>query len=59
MLDWLGPVAGSGVLQPVAHLLEELDHASGEVPANPEAWERLVKHVRDNALAEATLRQSA
>ncbi len=59
LLDRLGPKAAERRIVSAAQLLEELDHAGGEVPVNPEAWERLLKHVRDNALAEATLRLSA
>jgi len=40
-------------------LLEDLDRAGADVPANAEAWDRLLRHVRENALPEATLRQSA
>lgn len=40
-------------------LLEDLDQAGGEVPANPEAWERLLRHVREHAVGGSSLRQSA
>jgi hypothetical protein len=40
-------------------LLDALDQAGAEVPANAEAWDRLLRHVRENAQPEATLRQSA
>jgi hypothetical protein len=42
-----------------AGLLEELEKTAGAVPANPEAWDRLVRHVKENATPLATLRQSA
>ena len=42
-----------------AALLEELEKAAAALPANPEAWDRLLRHVRDNAMPLATLRQSA
>jgi serine/threonine protein kinase len=41
-----------------AVLLEELDRLSGEQPTNPEAWDRLLHQVRDQAAA-SLLRQSA
>jgi chromosome segregation ATPase len=40
-------------------LLEDLDRAGADVPGNTEAWDRLLRHVRDNASAGAALRQSA
>jgi hypothetical protein len=40
-------------------LLEALDRARPEVPANPEAWERLLRQVREEATAQATFRQTA
>jgi hypothetical protein len=40
-------------------LLDELDHISGAIPANQEAWDRLIRHVRENAAPAAALRQSA
>ena len=39
-------------------LLEELERASSDVPANAAAWERLLRHVREEA-ADTTLRLSA
>src|SRR5262249_52712018 len=42
-----------------AALLEALDGASADVPANAEAWDRLLKHVRENAVPEAALRETA
>src|SRR5262249_46744225 len=42
-----------------AALLADLDHASGDVPANPEAWERLVRHAREHATLDVVLRKSA
>ena len=42
-----------------ASLLEDLDRAGAEVPANAEAWERLLRHVRENAPEEPAYRQSA
>jgi hypothetical protein len=40
-------------------VLEELEQAAAAVPANPEAWDRLVRHIKDNATPLAALRQSA
>lgn len=40
-------------------LLDDLDAAAADVPANPEAWDRLVRYVRDHAMPEPMLRQSA
>jgi hypothetical protein len=42
-----------------ADLLEDLDRVSDDVPANPEAWARLLRHVRDNGQEEKVVRQSA
>ncbi len=43
----------------VDELLDELHKASAAIPANTEAWDRLLKYVREHGAAEATLRQSA
>jgi hypothetical protein len=40
-------------------LLDELDRVAGEVPANTEAWERMLRHVREHATGDGLLRQSA
>jgi chromosome segregation ATPase len=40
-------------------LLEELDQAGAALPPNAEAWDRLLRHVRDHAAEEARVRQSA
>jgi chromosome segregation ATPase len=42
-----------------AALLEDLDGAGAGVPANAEAWDRLLRHVRDHAPGDMGLRQSA
>jgi chromosome segregation ATPase len=42
-----------------ATLLDELEKAAALVPVNPEAWDRTLRHVKDNAAPLATLRQSA
>jgi hypothetical protein len=41
-----------------AALLEDLDRVGADVPANAAAWERLVRHVREQT-ADNTTRQSA
>jgi hypothetical protein len=43
----------------VTALLDDLHKAASAIPANAEAWDRLLKYVRENGAAEATLRQSA
>lgn len=43
----------------VRELLDELERFSNDIPANPEAWDRLLRYVRDHAQPEAILRQSA
>jgi hypothetical protein len=40
-------------------LLADLDRAGADVPANAEAWDRLLKYVRDHGAPQAMLRQSA
>jgi DNA repair exonuclease SbcCD ATPase subunit len=42
-----------------AALLEDLDRAGSNVPANAEAWDRLGRHVREHGVAQAALRVSA
>jgi hypothetical protein len=43
----------------VAELLEDLDRAAADLPDHDEAWERLVKHVTENAVEGAALRRTA
>jgi chromosome segregation ATPase len=43
----------------VQELLDDLQKAAASIPPNAEAWDRLLKYVRDNGAAEAMLRQSA
>jgi hypothetical protein len=40
-------------------LLEELDTVGADLPANSEAWDRLLKYVREHATADVALRRSA
>jgi chromosome segregation ATPase len=42
-----------------AVLLEDLDRVGADVPPNAEAWDRLLRHVRENALPATALRRSA
>ncbi len=51
--------AADGGYANVRELLDDLERASNDIPANPEAWDRLLRYVRDHAQPEATLRQSA
>lgn len=49
----------TGPFPSAAALLEELDRISGDIPPNAEAWDRLVKFIREHAVPETALRQSA
>jgi chromosome segregation ATPase len=40
-------------------LLEDLERAGTDLPPNAEAWERLLRHVREQAAEESRVRQSA
>jgi chromosome segregation ATPase len=42
-----------------AQLLEDLDRAGSEVPPNAEAWERLLRYVREHAEQTKAVRRSA
>lgn len=59
ILHRLSPEAGSEQYASAADLLDALDQAGADVPANAEAWDRLLRHVRDHAPAESALRRSA
>ena len=59
ILQRLGAEAPELRYPSAAALLDDLDRVSGDVPANPEAWERLLRYVRENAQEERRLRQSA
>lgn len=50
---------GDAGYREVAELLTDLHQAAASIPANSEAWDRLLKYVRENGAAEAVLRQSA
>ena len=56
VLHRLGSEAGYPT---AAALLEDLDGVGADVPANPEAWDRLLRHVRDQAPDDQRVRQSA
>jgi hypothetical protein len=58
VLDRLGAASNRGI-NTAAMLLDELEKAAAVVPVNPEAWDRLLRHVKDNAEPSAMLRQSA
>ncbi len=42
-----------------ANLLEDLDRAGTDIPPNAEAWDRLLRHIREHATGDAALRRSA
>jgi chromosome segregation ATPase len=50
---------GSAGFPSAAALLDDLDRIGAEIPANAEAWDRLLKYVKDHATPAAALRQSA
>ncbi len=50
---------GAAGYRDVRELLDDLEKASSEVPPNSEAWDRLLKYVREHGGAEILLRQSA
>jgi trichohyalin len=50
---------GEAGYRDVKGLLEDLEKTAGAIPANGEAWDRLLKYVREHGASEAMLRQSA
>jgi hypothetical protein len=50
---------GDTAYRDVGELLDDLQKAAGAIPPNAEAWDRLVKYVREHGSAEGQLRQSA
>jgi hypothetical protein len=50
---------GDAGFRDVTELVEELQKAAGAIPPNAEAWDRLLKYVREHGTSEAMLRQSA
>lgn len=59
MIVILERMQADGGYTKIPSLLEDLDAAGNDIPANPEAWDRLLRYVRDHAQPEAMLRQSA
>jgi hypothetical protein len=51
--------SGDDRIADAASLLTALDQASSDVPANPEAWDRLLRHVKDQVTVDSQLRLSA
>jgi len=49
----------AGGYDSAAQLLEDLDRAGSDVPSNAEAWDRLLKYVREHETPQALLRLSA
>jgi uncharacterized phage infection (PIP) family protein YhgE len=58
VLDRLG-ASGENRLATASALLDELEKSAAQVPVNSEAWDRLLRHVKENATSLAMLRQSA
>jgi chromosome segregation ATPase len=58
VLDRLA-ASGEKAISSATMLLDELEKAAAVVPVNPEAWDRLLRHVKDNAPPSTALRQSA
>jgi uncharacterized phage infection (PIP) family protein YhgE len=50
---------GDAGYQDVGELLDDLQKAASVIPPSAEAWDRLLKYVRDHGTAEAMVRQSA
>jgi serine/threonine protein kinase len=50
---------GDAGYRDVKELLADLENAAASIPSNTEAWERLVKYVREHGSADVMLRQSA
>src|SRR5262249_9192153 len=59
VLDRLNSADPDTYYPTAAELLADLERAGPAVPAHPEAWERLVRHVGEHAMTAAELRQSA
>ena len=50
---------GDAGYKDVSELLDDLQKAAAAIPPNGEAWDRLLKYVREHGAAEMLLRQSA
>jgi chromosome segregation ATPase len=59
VLDRLTATAAGTGFASAAALLEELERSGAGVPANGEAWQRLLRHVAEHATGGVALRQSA
>jgi chromosome segregation ATPase len=59
VLDRLTAEAADARYPSAAALLEDLDRAGADVSANAEAWERLVRYVREHTAEDVVLRRSA
>ncbi len=55
----LSPFEDEIQLPSATDLLQELDAVGADLPANSEAWDRLIKHVGENAMEGAALRKTA
>jgi len=58
VLGRLAGTAGPGYADAAA-LLADLERIHAKIPANNEAWDRLLKHIQEHAMPELVLRQSA
>jgi uncharacterized phage infection (PIP) family protein YhgE len=59
ILDRLTAAGAEARYTDAGALLQDLDRAGENVPANPEAWDRLLRHVREHAAEGRGLRRSA
>jgi DNA repair exonuclease SbcCD ATPase subunit len=50
---------GENAYPSTTELLGDLEKAAGSIPPNAEAWERLLRYVREHATPDAALRRSA
>ena len=50
---------GDAGYRDVSELLADLQAAAAAIPANAEAWDRLLKYIRDHGTSEVIVRQSA
>jgi hypothetical protein len=50
---------GEAGYRDVGDLLDDLQKVAAAIPPNAEAWDRLLRYVREHGTAEATVRQSA
>jgi hypothetical protein len=50
---------GDAAYRNASELLAELERAGSDIPANAEAWDRLLRYVREHGTPEVALRQTA